>query len=201
MQIKITEDKGLIPASDNCIEEIRETPDTLNDEIKHLVLPMAIGLIILTAFVLTPLFLFSNKTSSGTIAANEISINSGEIFNLTNQERENAGLNALTANELLNIAAQNKAISMYQRDYFMHTTPEGKKFYEWIEDTGYDYSIVGENLAVNFSKNESIVNLWMQSTKHKKNILNSEYAETGIAVIETGDSRKAVVVQLFGAPK
>ena len=60
----------------------------------------------------------------------------------------------------------------------------------------------GENLARDFSDSSSAVNAWMQSTKHRDNILQSQYTDVGFAIKEGVLQGKptVIVVQLFGTP-
>ena len=129
------------------------------------------------------------------------SITDENIINLTNQERERAGLSPLTANQLLAKAAYDKAEAIIAAQKFQHEI-DGRKFSSWIKDTGYEYSYAGENLAINFFTSEGTMKAWMDSPTHKSNILNDNFREIGVAVVEyQSDKQKAIlVVQEFGAP-
>jgi len=128
-------------------------------------------------------------------------VNSEKLIELTNQERVKSGLNELTANQLLTQAAYNKGFDILKTQSFKHNLDD-RKFSEWIRNTGYKYSYVGENLAIDFIANENIINAWLDSETHKKNILNSFYEEIGIAVVEGqfNNQNTILVVQIFGAP-
>lgn len=124
-----------------------------------------------------------------------------KLIELTNQERQAAGLNSLTANQLLTQAAILKGKTIIETSTFKHTIND-KKFSGWIRDTGYNYSYVGENLAIDFITSEGIMEAWNNSPLHKKNLLNPYYQEIGISTI-TGKFQgqdTTIVVQVFGAP-
>lgn len=124
-----------------------------------------------------------------------------EIIALTNKEREAVGLNALTANQLLTQAAIVKGKTILESQTFKHTI-DNKKFSSWIRDAGYNYSYVGENLAIDFITSQGVVEAWNNSPMHKKNLLNPYYQEIGISVLEGefNGQNTAVVVQIFGTP-
>ncbi|MDD5295089.1 MAG: CAP domain-containing protein, partial [Patescibacteria group bacterium] len=128
-------------------------------------------------------------------------ITPGRIIELTNEKRIEDGLNILTPNGLLSRAAENKAQAILASGQFQHNIGE-KKFSEWIKEAGYKYSYVGENLAVDFITSEGILDAWLASPTHKKNILNSYYKEIGVAVAQGNfdGQNTTLVVQTFGAP-
>ncbi len=123
-------------------------------------------------------------------------ISQNKILTLVNQERAKNGLNPLLVNVQLEIAANNKAQYLLDNDLFEHNT-KNKMFREWIKETDYKYSIIGENLATNFYSEESIMDAWMNSNGHRDNILDN-YTDTGIGIKEKNG--KILVVQIFGRP-
>jgi hypothetical protein len=140
------------------------------------------------------IFLFPNNALAALITPTN-------LIELTNQERAKYGLKELTENKLLTQAAAAKAEAIFAEQKFSHNF-ENKKFSQWIKDTGYQYSIVGENLAINFTADTPLFNAWLTSPMHKKNILHDDFREIGIAV-KTGDwlgEETTLVVELFGAP-
>ena len=82
------------------------------------------------------------------------------------------------------------------------TRPAGKDPWYWIKQSGYAYKAAGENLAINFTDAKEQQSAWMKSQTHRDNILNAQYQETGVAVIEGKIKGKnaLVTVQLFGTP-
>lgn len=124
-----------------------------------------------------------------------------EIIALTNQTRETAGLKALTANQLLTQAAIAKGRAILKSQTFKHNI-DNKKFSSWIRDVGYNYSYVGENLAIDFLTSQTVVEAWENSLRHKKNLLSPYYREIGVAATQGKfqDQDTTVVVQIFGSP-
>ncbi len=128
-------------------------------------------------------------------------ITPGNVIHLINESRKAEELRELNMNYRLTQAAQWKAEDMIANNYFAHTSPSGISPWYWFGASGYDYKYAGENLAVSFTSSESQHNAWMESSRHRKNILNSDYQETGVAVKEgVIDGRLVTVtVQMFGA--
>lgn len=123
------------------------------------------------------------------------------VIGLVNQARENRGIPQLKVDRQLSKAAQSKAEDMIKHNYFAHISPSGVTPWQWIGQSGYDYSFAGENLAINFTDPESQHQAFMNSEGHRKNILNENYQEIGVAVIKGKiDNRQTIVtVQEFGA--
>jgi len=109
----------------------------------------------------------------------------------------------LTFNDRLNATAERKIDDMFSRQYFAHVSPDGKSAGDLAKESGYDFIIIGENLALgNFKDDAELVKAWMDSPGHRANILNSRYEEIGIAVREDKFEGKNqwLAVQTFGLP-
>jgi hypothetical protein len=126
-----------------------------------------------------------------------------EIITLTNRDRENNNLNPLTINPVLSKAALSRANDMASNNYFSHYGPDGKKPWDWINREEYPYLNVGENLAMNFLSADSAHSALMQSPLHKKNILNPNYEEIGLAIIngKIDDKDTTILVEMFATKK
>ena len=139
--------------------------------------------------------------SGPSLASENLKTMRQNIFTLTNQERIKAKINILSQNSLLNDAAQFKLDDMFKNNYWDHVSPEGNQAWDFINLTTYKYSYAGENLARGFIDSNSTVVAWMASPSHKKNILNTKFRDTGIAVGQGEIDGKAtvLVVQIFGS--
>jgi uncharacterized protein YkwD len=120
-----------------------------------------------------------------------------DVFKLTNQERVNAGLQALTYNNVLENGAMIRAEEIIQS--FSHTRPDGSKFFTVFDDT-YAFQSMGENLAAGFTSASSVVDGWMNSEGHRANILKEGYTQIGIGIKKDKDGR-VYWVQIFANPK
>jgi hypothetical protein len=128
-------------------------------------------------------------------------INKDNIIYLVNQSRTENSLGALKENENLDQAAKDKLDDMIKNNYFAHTSPSGIVPWHWFEKNNYDYQYAGENLALGFSTVENEHQAWMDSPTHRKNILNPNYEEIGVAVGKGNINNNLVMlaVQLFGS--
>lgn len=164
----------------------------MNTKIKNLRKLNKPAILIIVAFCFLILFPIQKVWASEITAKN--------VIQLINKERFSQGLDVLTENTVLDSAAQNKIGDMIKNDYFAHTSPGGVSPWHWIEKSGYDYKYAGENLAINFSSAEDQQRAWMTSSTHKKNILNPNYREIGVAVAEgrIDGETSIITVQLFG---
>lgn len=125
---------------------------------------------------------------------------SGVIY-LTNIQREKYGLSPLKENVQLNAAAEIKAEDMFKNQYFAHISLLGEGVAGLTEGVGYEFIIIGENLAFgNFKDDSILVQAWMESEGHRENILNPNYQEIGVAVKKGIFEGKTtwIAVQHFG---
>lgn len=162
-----------------------------------------IGIILSITFTVSAVcllfFIPIGKSQSPSIL--DTDINTADLIILTNEIRNIKGLNPLTENIKLQIAATSKAKHLIQHDYFSHNSPNGKQFSEWIIESGYNFQIVGENLAIGFESNKDVMKAWMDSPSHKENILNEKYNEIGLIVMQGDINGKleTIIVQIFGS--
>ena len=129
-------------------------------------------------------------------------ISPAEVIRLTNAQRAANGLSALSQNSALDGAALAKGNDMLAKGYWAHFAPDGTSPWSFFLKFGYKYKYAGENLARDFPDASSAVTAWMNSPTHKENILNPNYREIGIGVVEgnLAGVDTTVIVQFFGAP-
>jgi uncharacterized protein YkwD len=141
-------------------------------------------------------------SSSSRLLGYATNISVSQVINFSNDERKNAGLPTLSENSNLSKAAAFKAKDMLEKDYWSHFAPDGTSPWYFFGLVGYQYSTAGENLARDFATSGGVVTAWMNSPGHKANILNPNFTEIGVAVVD-GDllgEDTTLVVQLFGKP-
>ena len=128
-----------------------------------------------------------------------------DLLTDTNAERTVAGLLPLTSNDLLDAAAQAKADDMVARNYWSHATPDGEDPWEFITHTGYAYQSAGENLASGFSTNSGVIDGWMKSPGHRKNLMSGTYTQVGFGSATSqnyqGDGPQTIIVALYALPQ
>ena len=128
-----------------------------------------------------------------------------QVILYTNLNRkENGNLSPLSENLKLDVSAEKKLEDMFINQYFEHTSPSGVTISNLGDQVGYEYILIGENLALgNFKDDKSLLDAWMASPGHRANILNTHYTEIGVAVGKGKFEGKEtwLAVQHFGAPR
>jgi uncharacterized protein YkwD len=115
----------------------------------------------------------------------------GALLCLVNQERARHGLGALSARPLLGAVALRHANSMVVNDFFGHSDPGDVSYRERIRRAGYFRRpavgfLAGENIAWTagfMATPQTILEGWMVSPSHRREILDSRYRETGVGVV------------------
>lgn len=133
---------------------------------------------------------------------NQAAVNASEVAILTNKERTQKDIPVLQRNALLDQAAEMKAKDMAANGYYAHVSPDGVTPMHWVEKAGYKYLIIGENLVVNRTDAEQVVDAFMGSPGHRTNILRTDFTEIGVGVANgTYKGKDATfAVQIFAAP-
>lgn len=125
------------------------------------------------------------------------------IIRLTNVERSKKGLGILTKNSILDKSAGAKVQDMFSQQYFEHVSPSGVSVTDLVNKEGYQYIVIGENLALgNFGGDAQVLAAWMASPGHRANILDTRYDEIGVAVGRGmyNGRMQWLAVQHFGKP-
>lgn len=89
---------------------------------------------------------------------------------------------------------------MAKRDYFDHTNPDGKSPFDRMSAAGYQYRSAAENIAAGYRDAEAVVQGWMNSEGHRKNIMNCGLTEIGVGYA-TGGKYGTYWTQNFGTPR
>lgn len=116
------------------------------------------------------------------------------VFALTNSERQSFGLPTLKWNNKLGIAAQKYAELMAARGTMSHEV-DGQTLRMRVDDVGYSWSTIGENIASGYKTPESVMRGWMGSAGHRANILDDDFTEIGVG------AKGRYQCQIFGKPK
>ena len=135
------------------------------------------------------------------------------IHELVNYERTSRGLRALSLDYRISDIAREHSSDMIYRNFFDHENPSGEDPTDRANNVGYfcrkDYGLyytegLGENIAMTpiysdvlgcgsttnlESLAECIVDGWMESPGHRKNILTETYTLEGIGVTYSSDNK------------
>lgn len=139
------------------------------------------------------------------LADDYLELTAKNVIWFTNYYRVKNGIKPLKMVSGLNDSAHAKSMDMFKYGYFDHTRLNGKiSFDTFIDDQEYDFIKVGENLARgDFETSRDVVDAWMNSSGHRKNILDGSYVNVGVSVDQGkfDDIKTLLITQHFGLPK
>src|SRR5699024_2132648 len=109
-----------------------------------------------------------------------------EMFELTNNERVNNGLEALQIDYEVSKVAREKSRDMAVNGYFDHNSPVYGSPFDMMRTYGITYRTAGENIAMGQRTPNEVVQAWMNSPGHRANILNPNFTHIGVGYVENG---------------
>lgn len=89
---------------------------------------------------------------------------------------------ALQWNAKLEVAAQNHSNYMHRRKLLTHSGPHNTTPADRVKAAGYPWSYVAENIALGQPSVKEVMNSWLQSVEHCKNIMSNKATEMGAAL-------------------
>jgi uncharacterized protein YkwD len=89
-------------------------------------------------------------------------------------------ISTVTWNESLAKAAYLHSKDMNDENYFSHTGKNGSDAGTRIEQQGYNWRTYGENIAKGYSNEQMVVEGWIESEGHCRNIMNPNFEEMGV---------------------
>jgi uncharacterized protein YkwD len=119
-----------------------------------------------------------------------VNVNKTTLLQLVNDLRQSGctcgstvmpAVQPIAWNDQLATAAYNHSNDMYTNNYFNHTGLNGSSAGDRIIATGYAWRSYGENIAKGYSSEQSVMDGWILSEGHCKNIMNPGFKEMGVA--------------------
>ena len=135
---------------------------------------------------------------------------SRRVLELTNEARAHArrcgwtsyaAAPPLTLNTALDRAALEHSRDMANHHYFDHTGSDGSSPADRITRTGYQWRMVGENLASGMTTPEEAVAGWIKSPHHCENLMTARFTEMGLAFAVNPSGSDIYWTQTFGTPR
>ena len=178
-----------------------KTDESDNTEVK--------AIVVFDAFCINP---YVGGTSKFQVGVNiQYRLNSDEsvyeeLLDLINLERTNRSLSPLIPNHILQKSALRHAKDMALNKFSGHIGSDGSIDYDRAKDAGYfinrpiPYCYVSENNAVatmDIYSLEDVVQGWMDSPRHRANLLSEHFTETGIVGI-LGEDNITYFCNVFG---
>jgi uncharacterized protein YkwD len=138
--------------------------------------------------------LSSRAVSNSSSGSNAVAGASGlerRAFELVNAERRSRGESSLVWDAQLSQVARQHSFDMARSGNLDHRGPDGRDMAERARSMGVGgWRVLGENIAFNQGFDDPsafAVERWMGSSKHRANILNSQFTRTGIGVARAAD--------------
>ena len=129
-------------------------------------------------------------------AADALTIGQAEarMVALLNQDRAGAGLTAYRVDARLSAIARARSVNMATYDYLSHTQPDGRKFFDYLNDAGITWYGAGEIIAWNtwpdLASSAAAANQgWLGSSSHRAVIMSSDYNYVGVGVAQASNGR------------
>jgi uncharacterized protein YkwD len=153
----------------------------------------------------SPLSRSSRTEYSDNLIADHLALTPANIIWMTNYERVQQGMEPFSTQPLLNNSAHAKNEDMHLYGYMNHTFAHDGISYGFdlfIKKQSYEFLKIGENLAEgDFQNTYELVQAWMRSPEHRKNILDHGFRDIGVSVFmitNPSGTARAVYVQHFG---
>lgn len=115
-------------------------------------------------------------------------VKAAELLDLVNEVRAKGckcgptnmpPVSPLTWNDKLGQAAFGHSDDMKEKDYFDHEGLDGSTFVDRIRATGYEPASAAENIAWGQTTEQQVMNSWLNSEGHCRNIMQSSFKEMG----------------------
>ncbi|KAK9765589.1 hypothetical protein K7432_005950 [Basidiobolus ranarum] len=117
-----------------------------------------------------------------------------KMLSLVNQQRQQNGIKPLKLNNHLVQAAQRHTDYQARVNQMTHDEP-GRPLSTRVSETGFNWRAIGENVARGYSSIEIVMQGWMNSAGHRRNILNPQFTSFGSGYVANGN----YWTQVFGA--
>ncbi|QDP40553.1 SafA/ExsA family spore coat assembly protein [Radiobacillus deserti] len=118
-----------------------------------------------------------------------------QVIDLTNQQRAKNGLSPLKGDWELSRVARYKSQDMHDRRYFDHTSPTYGSPFTMMKNFGISYRSAAENIARGQRSAQEVVNAWMNSAGHRKNILTPNFTHIGVGYVADGNYWTQMFIQ------
>lgn len=104
---------------------------------------------------------------------------------LMNAHRISVGCLPLEWNVEVAVVAREHSQDMIDRSYFAHENPDGESPFDRLTDAGISYSRAAENIAFGYPTAEAVLDGWLNSSGHRRNIENCNLTEHGVGLVGT----------------
>jgi uncharacterized protein YkwD len=111
-----------------------------------------------------------------------------EIVKWTNHQRARHGCRPVRTDNRLIRAARDHSAWMARTRQFSHTGVGGSTFVVRVKRAGYARPL-SENIAYGYPTGAAVVNAWMKSPGHRRNLLNCRATTVGVGAVYASNGR------------
>lgn len=112
----------------------------------------------------------------------KFSVDKTKLYLLINAYRKENQLPNLMPNSQLESSAEIKLADMIANKYYRHQDVKGDPGWHFVKQTGYQYLLIGENLAFQLNSEWQILDAWINSPEHNRQLLEPKYEDFGLAI-------------------
>lgn len=112
------------------------------------------------------------------------------LINEARSQSRNCGTNFFKAtapvswNAVLLLAAQKHSVDMTQHNFFSHTGSDSSTVATRVNETGYEWRAIGENIAAGQNTAATVISGWLTSPGHCSNLMSPAFTHTAVACTE-----------------
>lgn len=141
-------------------------------------------------YIIITILFFTNCKKKEYIEIAPLTLNKTLLVELVNNYRTqgcNCGntyyeaVDNIEWNDTLEIVAKNHADDMTINNYFSHTGLDGSNIGDRISKSFYYWTSCGENIAMGYATEQKVIEAWIKSEGHCKNIMNKNFKHMGIS--------------------
>ncbi|GAA0377143.1 hypothetical protein GCM10008968_36210 [Bacillus horti] len=103
-----------------------------------------------------------------------------DVFWQVNQKRAENNVSPLSLHIPLSRVAKEKSRDMHSEQYFDHTSPTYGSPFDMMRHFGISFQAAGENIAAGYQQADQVMNGWMNSDGHRRNILSDNFSFIGV---------------------
>ncbi|WP_297796265.1 CAP domain-containing protein [uncultured Marinobacter sp.] len=108
----------------------------------------------------------------------------------------------LTYNCPIEGAAEHHSNDMASNNFFSHTGSNGLRVGARVTATGYEWSVVGENIAAGYDDVDTVVQAWLDSPGHCRNIMEPKFSQFAVRRVDTNRADyENYWTQVFATPE
>ena len=89
---------------------------------------------------------------------------------------------------MLLVSSTGHCADMANKNYFSHTSLDGRTFDKRITAAGYRFTAAGENIAAGQTTVQAVMTGWTNSAGHCRNMMNPTYRDVGVACVRNDAS-------------